>query len=112
MKLALGLDVQCQGGKFMSIEDSRQGALVLWEPGNFQDDRAKRVGVCFATDLELFTTNQSTSALVAYRSAADQDTATSSIAAALLSCYATARHREGARALLRQHLRSVSFQLP
>ena len=28
---------------------------VLWEPGNFQDDRAKRVGVCFAsnTDLEL-----------------------------------------------------------
>ena len=34
----------------MSIEDSRQGALVckadvevLWEPGNFQDDGAKRV---------------------------------------------------------------------
>ena len=48
----------------MSIEDSRQGALVckadvevLWEPGNFQDDGAKRVGVCFAsnTDLELWT---------------------------------------------------------
>ena len=47
MKLALGLDVQtnAKGGKFMSIEDSRQGALVckadvevLWEPGNFQDD--------------------------------------------------------------------------
>ena len=45
----------------MSIEDSHQGALVckvvevLWEPGNFQDDGAKRVGVCFAsnTDLEL-----------------------------------------------------------
>ena len=62
MKLALGLDVQtnAKGGKFMSIEDSRQGALVckadvevLWEPGNFQDD----VGVCFAsnTDLELWT---------------------------------------------------------
>ena len=59
MKLALGLDVQT-----MSIEDSRQGALVykadvevLWEPGNFQDDGAKRVGVCFAsnTDLELWT---------------------------------------------------------
>ena len=30
---------------------------VLWEPGNFQDDGAKRVGVCFAsnTDLELWT---------------------------------------------------------
>ena len=30
MKLALGLDVQtnAKGGKFMSIEDSRQGALV------------------------------------------------------------------------------------
>ena len=46
MKLALGLDVQtnAKGGKFMSIEDSHQGALVckvdvevLWEPGNFQD---------------------------------------------------------------------------
>ena len=57
MKLALGLDVQtnAKGGKFMSIEDSRQGALVckadvvLWG--------AKRVGVCFAsnTDLELWT---------------------------------------------------------
>ena len=44
--------------------DSHQGALVckvdvevLWEPGNFQDDGAKRVGVCFAsnTDLELWT---------------------------------------------------------
>ena len=66
MKLALGLDVQtnAKGGKFMSIEDSHQGALVrkvdvevLWEPGNFQDDAAKRVGVCFAsnTDLELWT---------------------------------------------------------
>ena len=60
---ALGLDVQtnAKGGKFMSIENSRQGALVykadvevLWEPGNFQDDGAKRVGVRFArnTDLE------------------------------------------------------------
>ena len=59
MKLALGLDVQtnAKGGKFMSIEDSHQGALVckvdvevLWEPG-------KRVGVCFAsnTNLELWT---------------------------------------------------------
>ena len=30
---------------------------MLWEPGNFQDDGAKRVGVCFAsnTDLELWT---------------------------------------------------------
>ena len=30
---------------------------VLWEPGNFQDDGAKRVGMCFATntDLELWT---------------------------------------------------------
>ena len=65
MKLALGLDVHtnAKGGKFM-LEDSRQGALVckadvevLWEPGNFQDDGAKRVGVCFAsnTDLELWT---------------------------------------------------------
>ena len=55
MKLALGLDVQTNAkeGKFMFIEDSHQGALVckvdvevLWEPGNFQDDGAKRVGVC------------------------------------------------------------------
>ena len=60
MKLALGLDVQtnAKGGKFMSIEDSHQGALVckadvLWEPGNFQDDGAKRVGVC--TDLGAWT---------------------------------------------------------
>ena len=54
MKLALGLDVQtnAKGGKLMSIEDSHQGALVrkadvevLWEPGNFQDDGAKRDGV-------------------------------------------------------------------
>ena len=35
------------------MEDSHQGALVrkvvevLWEPSNFQDDRPKRVGVCF-----------------------------------------------------------------
>ena len=46
MKLALGLDVQtnAKGGKFMSIEDS------------FQDDGAKRVGVCFAsTDLGAWT---------------------------------------------------------
>ena len=59
MKLALGLDVQtnAKGGKFMSIEDSHQGALVckadvevLWEPGNFQDNGAKRVGVCFASN--------------------------------------------------------------
>ena len=30
---------------------------MLWEPGNFQDDGAKRVGVCFAsnTNLELWT---------------------------------------------------------
>ena len=62
MRLALGLDVQtnAKGGKFMSIEDSHQGALVckvdvevLWEPGNFQDDGAKRVGVCFASNTEL-----------------------------------------------------------
>ena len=40
----------------------------------------------------MFTTNQITSALVAYRSAADQDTATaSSIAAALLSYYTIAQ---------------------
>ena len=40
----------------------------------------------------MFTTNQITSALVAYRSAADQDTATaSSIAAALLSYYTVAQ---------------------
>ena len=65
MKLALGLDVQtnAKGGKFMSIEDSHQGALVCkadvevrGEPGNFQDDGAKRVGVCFAsTDLGAWT---------------------------------------------------------
>ena len=62
MKLALGLDVQtnAKGGKFMSIEDSHQGALVckadvevLWEPGSFQDDGAKRVGVCFASNTDL-----------------------------------------------------------
>ena len=41
---------------------------------------------------DVFTTNQITSALVAYRSAADQDTATaSSIAAALLSYYTIAQ---------------------
>ena len=59
MKLALVLDVQtnAKGGKFMSIEDSHQGELRSTEPGNFQDDGAKRVGVCFAsnTDLELWT---------------------------------------------------------
>ena len=63
MKLALGLDVQtnAKGGKFMSIEDSHQGALVckvdvevLWEPGNFQDDGA-RVFFATNTDLELWT---------------------------------------------------------
>ena len=42
----------------MSIEDSHQGALVckvdvLREPGNFQDDGAKRVGVCFASNTDL-----------------------------------------------------------
>ena len=51
MKLALGLDVQtnAKGGKFMSIEDSHQGALVckvdvevLWGPAS-------------NTDLELWT---------------------------------------------------------
>ena len=56
------LDVQtnAKGGKFMSIEDSHEGALVckadvevLWEPGNFQDDGAKRVGVCFASNTDL-----------------------------------------------------------
>ena len=60
MKLALGLDVQtnAKGGKFMSIEDSRQGGVQGGRgAGNFQDDGAKRVGVCFAsnTDLELWT---------------------------------------------------------
>ena len=40
----------------------------------------------------MFTTNQITSALAAYRSAADQDTATaSSIAAAMLSYYTIAQ---------------------
>ena len=56
MKLALGLDVQtnAKGGKFMSIEDSHQGALVRKADGS---DGAKRVGVRFAsnTDLELWT---------------------------------------------------------
>ena len=43
-------------------------------------------------DQDVFTTNKITSALVAYRSAADQDTATaSSIAAALLSYYTIAQ---------------------
>ena len=59
MKLALGLDVQtnAKGGKFMSIEECKVDVEVLWEPGNFQDDGAKRVGVCFAsnTNLELWT---------------------------------------------------------
>ena len=59
MKLALGLDVQtnAKGGKFMSIEDSHQGALVCKVDVEFQDDGAKRVGVCFAsnTNLELWT---------------------------------------------------------
>ena len=40
MRLALGLDVQTN-------------AKVLWEPGNFQDDGAKRVGVCFASNTDL-----------------------------------------------------------
>ena len=66
MKLALGLDVQtnAKGGKFMSIEDSHQGALVCKVDVevlcNFQDDGAKRVGVCFATN-----TASSSSELVA-----------------------------------------------
>ena len=47
-----------KGGKFMSIRGLPSGRVeVLWEPGNFQDDGAKRVGVCFAsnTNLELWT---------------------------------------------------------
>ena len=63
MKLARAGRLDQRQGKFMSIEDSRQGALVQGGcegavgPGNFQDDGAKRVGVCFAsnTDLELWT---------------------------------------------------------
>ena len=59
MKLALGLDVQtnAKGGKFMSIEHSHQCALVRKVDVEVQDDGAKRVGVCFAsnTDLELWT---------------------------------------------------------
>ena len=52
MKLALGLDVQtnAKGGKFMSIEDSRQGALVrkadveaLWEPAGRRGQEGGRV---------------------------------------------------------------------
>ena len=63
-KLALGLDVQTSakgGRKFRSIEDSHQGVQGrrggVWESGNFQDDGAKRVGMCLATntDLELWT---------------------------------------------------------
>ena len=59
LPLALTLTARCSW-----LSSSHQGALVrkvdvevLWEPGNFQDDGAKRVGVCFAsnTDLELWT---------------------------------------------------------
>ena len=37
-------------------EDSRVHVEVLWKPGNFPGRRAKRVGVCFAsnTNLELW----------------------------------------------------------
>ena len=31
---------------------------VLWEPGNFQDDGAKRVGVCFASNTDLLWTEE------------------------------------------------------
>ena len=61
MKLALGLDVQtnAKGGKFMSIEDSHQGALVCKVDVEVlaTSRTPKRVGMCFATntDLELWT---------------------------------------------------------
>ena len=63
MKLALGLDVQtnAKGGKFMSIEDSHQGALVCKVDGRRGGAVGARqlpgLGVCFAsnTDLELWT---------------------------------------------------------
>ena len=59
MKLALWTFRPMQRGKIhvhRELPSGRGAQEVLWEPGNFQDDEAKRVGVRFAsnTDLELW----------------------------------------------------------
>ena len=53
MKLALGpVQSNAKGGRYVSLEDSEEifyrncAVEILWEPGNFQDDGAKRLGIC------------------------------------------------------------------
>ena len=59
MKLALGpVQSNAKGGRYISLEDSEEcrhncAVEILWEPGNFQDDGAKRLGICFAADPDL-----------------------------------------------------------
>ena len=53
MKLALGpVHSNAKGGRYVSLEDSEEifyrrncAVEILWEPGNFQDDGAKRLGI-------------------------------------------------------------------
>ena len=61
MKLALGpVQFNAKGGRYVSLEDSEEifyrrncAVEILWEPGNFQDDGAKRLGICFTADPHL-----------------------------------------------------------
>ena len=61
MKLALGpAQSNAKGGRCVSLEDSEEifyrrncAVEILWEPGNFQDDGAKRLGICFTADPDL-----------------------------------------------------------
>ena len=61
MKLALGpVQSNAKGGRYVSLEDSEEifyrrncAVEILWEPGNFQDDGAKRLGICFTADPDL-----------------------------------------------------------
>ena len=61
MKLALGpVQSNAKGGRYVSLKDSEEifyrrncAVEILWEPGNFQDDGAKRLGICFAADPDL-----------------------------------------------------------
>ena len=61
MKLALGpVQSNAKGGRYVSLEDSEEifyrrncAVEIFWEPGNFQDDGAKRLGICFTADPDL-----------------------------------------------------------
>ena len=61
MKLALGpVQSNAKGGRYVSLTDSEEifyrrncAVEIRWEPGNFQDDGAKRLGICFTADPDL-----------------------------------------------------------